>query len=77
MLEAQRSSLDGRVRLPRPDPPALRGKLTIRDILAATEGPSRQKIMQRYGREQWDAWSGLHSLVSQWTRLALRRRGSR
>ena len=75
VLAAQGRALGGRVHLPRPDPPAVRGKLTIRDILAAPEGPPRQKAVQRYGKEQWDAWSSLHSLASQWTRLALRNRG--
>lgn len=74
VLEAQRSSLSGRVRLPRPDPPTERGKLTIRDILAAAEGPPRQKAVLAYAKEQWQAWESLQPLAAQWTRMALRHR---
>jgi hypothetical protein len=74
VLEAQRKSLDGRVRLPRPDPPAVRGKLTVREVLAAAEGPPRQKVIQAYAKEQWEAYGPLQSLAAQWTRMALRHR---
>lgn len=69
--EALRAWLDGPSRLPRPEPPAFRGALTLADVRGARDPLEHVELVERWARSTWEAWAPLHETAREWMRQAL------
>jgi hypothetical protein len=48
----------------RPQLPKERGAITVRHVLAAAEGPSRDALIDRWCASVWEVWKESHSLIA-------------
>lgn len=48
----------------RPQLPKERAAITVRDVLAAAEGPSRDALIDRWCASVWEVWKESHSLIA-------------
>ena len=73
VLEAIRSSLDGPIRLPRPDPPEPHWTITIADIAAVKDVETCQRQILAWAEDVWETYVDQHAPAREWIRVHLLR----
>jgi hypothetical protein len=51
------------------DPPAVRGEVTVKDLLAAEDPEAHQECVLRWAESMWRAWAPRHDTVRRWADL--------
>jgi hypothetical protein len=62
--------LSRRPSLDRPDPPRVRGTITIADLRAATDPAEHAAMLDAWAQDTWSAYADLHDLARRWIGLA-------
>jgi hypothetical protein len=71
LLRAVRQWLSRTRELPKPAVPALRGDVTIDDVIAAAP-EDRHAVVRRWAQSVWSAWAEHHALARSWIASARR-----
>jgi len=74
-LPALQRWLNGRVPLERPEPPRLRGAVTVAVAHAATDPEAYALAVERWARSAWEAFGELHDTARAYVATALARGG--
>jgi hypothetical protein len=56
---------DGKVHVPRLEPPTQRGAVTVADAMQAQTVPELAALVQQWGQAVWEAWSPYHDWARQ------------
>lgn len=48
------------------EPPSMKGRLTVADVLAASDPAEHERLVREWGRDVWDAWSAHHATIWDW-----------
>jgi len=51
------------------EPPQNRGNLTVADIVPARAAEEHCRLVYQWAEEAWEAWTGYHDQVKQWTQI--------
>jgi hypothetical protein len=68
---AIRRWLNGAPPLEKPELPAKRGSITIRDVLEAPDAAAHAREVEQWARSAWEAYAALHRVARQWILQAL------
>lgn len=58
------------------DPPSMRGRKNVLDVLAARDADDHERRVRAWGADVWAAWSEHHDTVWGWVEQSLARRSS-
>ena len=70
LLRAMQQWLSRTRELPKPAVPALRGDVTIDDVIVALP-EDRHAVVERWAVSEWEAWAEHHALARSWIAAAL------